>query len=354
MRNRIKKVVRGLFRFRLRTLLVLLTVGLCWLGYATHRARVQQRAVNALTDAGVAVLFSYQRGPGGIWHVGDSVEPPGPEWLRRALGDDYFRRVDMVAGEVPEDLFKRLGDLTDVRDLSVSGPGVTNAGLAQLARLRVLQYLAVSGAVVGDNNRIHPPEPHEIGVTDAGMEHLGGLSHLKGLNVSHTAVTDDGVAALRSLVQLDSLTLRHNQIQGRCFARMKGLHRLFDLDVEGNPVDDAGMAQIANLKRLQYLNVSKTAITDEGLAHLRGHLRLNYLVVDDTAITDAALAHVATIPGLETLHLSNTNVTDAGLVHLEKMRRLVALDLDGTKVSDEGVAELRSQLPECNISRQSP
>src|SRR5690349_19710848 len=84
-------------RFSLRTAFVLVTIACIsfgWLGYKVREKKREREAVAALTNAGGKVLYDYQ-----IALDDDrmrSVTPPGPEWLRRALGDNLFAHVVSV------------------------------------------------------------------------------------------------------------------------------------------------------------------------------------------------------------------------------------------------------------------
>ncbi len=58
---------------------------------------LQRRAVAELENLGATVFFDYDAAAGN--------EPPGPPWLRRLIGDDYFRRVtgvDLPPGQFPD------------------------------------------------------------------------------------------------------------------------------------------------------------------------------------------------------------------------------------------------------------
>src|SRR5690242_8371698 len=83
---------RPQFRFRLATLLVVITAICLWLGVITHRARSQKEAIAVLSTLGAKIRFDYQdNGPGNV--LDPDADIPGPAWARRYLGNDYFRTV---------------------------------------------------------------------------------------------------------------------------------------------------------------------------------------------------------------------------------------------------------------------
>ncbi len=100
---------RRFFRFGLQTVLV--TAVLCLLlGIMAKRAREEQRAVETIRELGGLVYYEHQvylaagdrfrmtvRAPG----LAD-LQAPGPEWLRRLIGDGYFFTVAQVQIPGPE------------------------------------------------------------------------------------------------------------------------------------------------------------------------------------------------------------------------------------------------------------
>jgi hypothetical protein len=83
--------------FSLRTLFVVTTALAVWLGIVVNRAREQREAVKAIEAAGGSVYYNYNSEelmPRWRYHV--VVERPGPAWLRRLIGDDYFQDVWQV------------------------------------------------------------------------------------------------------------------------------------------------------------------------------------------------------------------------------------------------------------------
>ena len=61
---------------------------------------------------------------------------------------------------------------------------------------------------------------------------------------------------------------------------------------------------------------------------------------------------LAGLKNLPTLNISATDVTDAVLKELAALKNLQALIMWGTKATPAGIAELRKELPKCNIADQ--
>lgn len=96
------KLTRRWLQYSLRSFLVLLTALAVWLGVVVNRAREQREAVKAIEAAGGTVTYDFQitgvpfDGTPDLPHVVERffdpyAEPPGPLWLRRLIGDDFFQ-----------------------------------------------------------------------------------------------------------------------------------------------------------------------------------------------------------------------------------------------------------------------
>ena len=111
--------IKRLFRFRLRTLLVFVSIMCVVFGIMTSRAQVQRRVTAAIKESGGIVEYDYQLRQSGIPR--QNPVAPGPEWLRKLLGIDYFATVVYVKETRVDDLsIKSLSQLPSLRFLELS------------------------------------------------------------------------------------------------------------------------------------------------------------------------------------------------------------------------------------------
>ena len=241
---------RRWFQFSLRTLLMLaLLVGLgmaTWIVPIKKSAEKQKAAVEAIKSDSGYVTYDYEVDSSGNGIT--AAEPPGPAWLRRLLGDDFFTTVVGVGVNTPADM-KYLGEMSRLRVVSAYGAPIGDADLEGIRRSGQLKGLDLS----------------LTNVTDGGLENLKGLSQLEYLRLSVTRVTDVGLKQLKGLSQLQTLNLNDTRIT------------------------DAGLVSLSGLSRLQDLTLSHTKLTDAGLDHLIGLTKLRELHLEGTNVTGAGV-----------------------------------------------------------------
>ena len=177
---------RRWYQFRLRTLLVVVTLagcGLGWLGIKVLEARQQQAAVAAIENLGGHVRYDYEFTTIGGRELVD--EPPRPAWLRALLGDDFFRsvvEVDLSETRATAADFERLKSFDKLKGFWAYRTQLGNADLEHLRGLTQLETLDL----------------RQTQVSDTGLECINPLTQLKSLSLAGTDVTDAGVAKLRT------------------------------------------------------------------------------------------------------------------------------------------------------------
>ena len=148
------------------------------------------------------------------------------------------------------------------------------------------------------------------------------------------------------------LCLNLTKVTDAGLKELAGLKSLQALYLAGTPVTDAGLKEVAGLKSLQTLDVRWTKVTDAGLKELAGLKSLQRLYLNHCKVTDAGLKELTSLKSLQILNISASDVTDAGLKEVAGLKSLQSLIMWGTKATPAGVAELRKELPKCNVDDQ--
>ena len=197
-----KRRTRRLLQFSLRSLLVfvlLVSIGMSWLGVKLERARKQREAVEAIREAAAEaidkawgiVLYDYEFDAKGDFVP--EAQPFVPSWLLGLFGRDFSSDVVEVAvlqlnfddAEAShyfgDDEASHLKVLTELTRLNLSHTEITDAGLGHLEGLTSLTWLDL----------------RDTQITDAGLKHLEGLTNLTTLDLRLTQVTPEGVKKLQ-------------------------------------------------------------------------------------------------------------------------------------------------------------
>jgi hypothetical protein len=293
------------------------------------------------------------------------AQPPGPRWLRRIVGDEYFRNIVYVSYHGRLDPRSRPG-----LDMSTLGPGPDEEVLRKLASLGALKALAIDRSDMKARALAHVGRLHDLqvlaisdcpNVTDESMAFLQDLQELKVVNMGRCRIGDRGAAYLAKLPKLERLQIHGGSITDACLASLRGIRALDSLVVENPAITDAGLAQIRGMSSLLVLNVHSPGITDAGLAHAASLKSLQVLGLDDAQITDEGLALLTDLKRLKIIDLSPTGppLTDRALGHLHRLSGLEVINIGNlkhpaTQFSNDAILELVRALPKLNLLRLEP
>jgi len=272
-----------------------------------------------------------------------------------------LRELSLLNAQIDDAGLKQLAQLTNLGTLSIRRSSqVTDRGLVELRRLPKLTSLGLL----------------EVGITNRGLEELTGLTQLRMLDLRGTTqVSNPGLEQLRGLKKLKTLRLGGYQINDDTLAIVVKLSSLTGLTIDEAAVTDAGLARLSRLP-LEEISISRCySITDDGfrhfgdftalrqlsvrgiplagtgLVHLRGKNQLAVLRLNETGINDAALEPLRGLKSLARLELRETQITDAAVNLLGSLKRLKVLDIGQTGITDAGAKQLAAVLPQCKIIR---
>ena len=154
------QAARQFTRFRVRTLLVLVSAVAVWTAWYAERVRNQQAAVVAIRKAGANIFYDFELAEDGPYvdyfhYYADEEEvSPVPKWLRRYVRDDYYATVaglqfwapiqaNFDHSSVPE-----LSRLPGLRKLIIYGSAFTDSNFQELENASSLTHLWLSDTSV--------------------------------------------------------------------------------------------------------------------------------------------------------------------------------------------------------------
>lgn len=303
--------ISRILRFRLRTLLILVTVLSVVVAMHVQNTRRQRQAVAAIGEYGGWVRYDYQFPSGNYDHADydGKAESGVPRWLLEKLGVDFFHSVVQVNLNYSDDSGTREENSND-----------TPAALEYVAKLPNLRILLLANGQA----------------TDATMEHLTQCRRLERLYMWDVhLVSNAGVKHLESLKRLRYIHLGNTSLP------------------EGSPhrVTDESLRVFGTLPLLEGLSLQGNKFTDAGLAHLTKLAQLEELWINmgESHYSDQGMESLAQISNLHTLAIRGDDITDAGLAELAKLKKLKWLMIDSEKVTSQGRAALTQELPALKI-----
>jgi hypothetical protein len=389
---------RRWFSLSLRGMMVLILVVGGLMGWKARRASLQRRAVARIERLQGNLVYDWQ--PQGVFPTpAATAEPPGPKWLRKMLGDEYFqevvgvtipglggpharrpspddpvdsperqayrekvRRNQEAEKALAKDELSCLEGLDRIETLTLHRPPLKSEGLARLGRLTSLKELTIHWALNAEGltqvaklsnlEQLHLYAHFKLG-DDSKLALLERLPRLKSLtlfkidaSIVADKITDASLARLGQLQHLNSLTLDGSEVTDAGLAHLKGLTQLESLRLDGSArITDAGLGHLKELKSLKILSLGAAInISDEGLAQLKGLKELEELKLGSASgVTDAGIAHLVGLQNLYRIELNSASgVTDAGVDHLLRMPQIRGLKLNARSLTDAGLNRLQS------------
>jgi hypothetical protein len=110
------------------------------------------------------------------------------------------------------------------------------------------------------------------GVTDKDLVQLATLTELWEVNVSRTDVTDEGVAHLSHLPRLAAVGLSWTQVTDRSVESLARIESLSTLVLDHTKITDASVEPIGQMNNLTRLFVTGTQLTEAGVESLKSKL----------------------------------------------------------------------------------
>jgi hypothetical protein len=181
--------------------------------------------------------------------AGGAAAPAGRPVSQEQIVAEIKRLGGTVHGDDPAH-----GGKVDVVNFNVNNSkGVTDAVMEDLDGLGALTILEVYG---------------RNSVTDAGLAHVREMPLLQFLTLQNARITDAGLEQLKDL-KLGLLSLGGNKITDAGLVHIGAIKTLKTLWLGNTEVTDAGLEHLKGLKELYSLGLANTKVTDEGVKKLQ-------------------------------------------------------------------------------------
>ena len=148
------------------------------------------------------------------------------QWREYDRQQNLAKRISKFDGHITTGL----GSIRGITFGQITDTGLQNLK-QDLESIRELTRLQVSGRQI----------------TDAGLEHLSGLTPLRELYLQNTQVTDAGLSHLKRLGSLKSLDLMGTYITDGGLSHLAGMKNLKRVWLSNPPITDAGVNQLQKL-----------------------------------------------------------------------------------------------------------
>lgn len=363
------------FRFRLRTLLVvisLLAVALAFVGNVIVHARRQSAIAARIKEAG------------GEWTFHPEYEPYTDEpelylFCRRTFGEHACRHIKQVNFHKNKPIDKELALLQRLPQLGMLrlvGHKLTDKSLAHIARCRNLQsivlqrypynYKQFSPAGIAQLGQL--PRLRHLSVVDldeAQLREVARFSQLERLEIESADTNPAVLAEVAKLPKLKELKIDGcNDFDHETCAALTGLHQLEALELHKIMLNAHDCEQLARLPRLRYLSFWECSGLDvDAATALRKCAGLKRLTLG-TCCNDEMLTVLAGLPELEVLNISGSAVTDASAPVMLQFPKLRWLAIGGTPITLSGLYTICSarhlrdiytsvQMPEADFQELS-
>ncbi len=343
------------YQYSLRTLF-LLTLIVClfmsWYAVKVKKAMAQKKAVEAILAADGAVAYDFEFDQQG--NATKGVKGHGPTWLRDLLGPDYFDTVVHVQVKSAKGM-EGVSGLVSLRSLRINVPPGAGDPLRYLQDIDGLEELDISGCV-----------------TDAGLDHIRGLRHLRRLTLSwlgparglgkENEITGSALAALKSCPALRELIVENCELPAAALGQIETLTQLEKLNISDINSGGPLVFHINKLTALRELvlsnwsNPENASMLDNsmllfgGIEAIQSLSRLEKLALSSSSLSSSDVKFLCKLPALRELDLSDCSKTDdAAVPYLQKMTGLRRLTLEKTGISDEGAERIDDALPNCRV-----
>lgn len=238
--------------------------------------------------------------------------------------------------------YQKLGQLTSLKSLSISGKNLSDHQLEMLSGLTELESILINGSELTDEGYHHfkafqklrtlslfHPSRNCEGFTGAGLAYLKDLPKLERLTFAGATAGDEAFEAVGQISQLKEFRQWHNWESPKAIKHLVGLKHLESLQIG---------------QRLPHRDSSSTPSFDnetlKTLAQIKSLKRLSF---QEARLNASGLMQLQPLPNLEQIKLSLIDITKSDVETIKAA--MPTVEVDWTPITEaEEEATLKKKL----------
>jgi internalin A len=182
--------------------------------------------------------------------------------------------------------------IAGLRELSVSGPQLTERGIDAVTRMRELRSLQAYGIAIPSNLIARfqesgaleelilsfPKQDQSSERAKSIMASIGGIASLRRLQLHGLPQNVETLGAIKRLMVLEALFMGNAELDDEGIHSLMALPALRELDISGSPrVSDDSIDMLAQFPSLQIVTLSRCGISHEGMSRLHRKLAVRQM-----------------------------------------------------------------------------
>lgn len=244
----------------------------------------------------------------------------------------------------------------DLQALSCFEP-LTDRDIIEISSLRGLWYLNLNCGNVSED----------------GFGSLKDLTELRVIALDAPLLNDIHFVAFEGMKSLEKLTILKSRVKGGALAQLphgnleflalagqgltdlacdqaKSLTRLEELVLLGGTISDQGITSLQQLPKLRQLSVKSELISDIGIGSMSSIRTLSSLTIFSPLVSDQGLSLLGTSMNLRQLRIASPRISDDGIADLATtLSQLETFEFAGSRLSENIVPRIRRILPKCAV-----
>lgn len=185
--------------------------------------------------------------------------------------------------------------------------------------------------------------------TDMVMERIGNVTSIKSLNISGCDITSRGISSLDRLEHLGTLRLRLEPNVSIDWKSLASLSQLTNVTLVGQSVNDDAIEALASCPSISSLGIAYSNVTDNGLRPLGRLSDLSFLAIRHSPVRGPGLRYLSELPNVMYLNMEGCKLSTDGIEQLAKIHSLRRLWLTEADISESDVQLVKVSLASCDV-----